>query len=420
MTRRLPERLFAAAALFVFSSALFPLLEGVGNSTLVEPPEDLRLTALTFAVYAIALLLLVKRRTRLLGILAANKLLFALGGFAAFSFSWSAIPGTTATKAIGLLLTMMVGVYLATAFPPNELAALVAWLLAGVIVLSVVFAILFPRYGIDHLRGGTWRGVFTTKNELGRIAVLATAVWLVRYACRYRSRLASLFFAGVSILVLERSGSKTGLAVLGFVALFLVLLPALRGHWSIAMPTGAALCAALVLGGIWLVGHSDTVLETLGGNSSLTGRSQIWTAVQTMIGDHAWLGWGFSAFWRGIEGPSGQLWAMVGATPPHSHNGVLDLWLDLGAVGVALFAGSFVVAAWRAWRGLRLGWSTGSVFAATYLCFFALYNVSESTLLHQHSLFWVLYTAVAVQLARPESRRARVPAQRPVPLTKVV
>jgi len=182
------------------------------------------------------------------------------------------------------------------------------------------------------------------------------------------------------------------------------------------VPTGAALGAAGILGAGWLVGHSDAVLQTVGGDSTLTGRSEIWSAVWQMISVHPWRGWGFDAFWRGIDGPSAQVWAMVGATPPHSHNGVLDLWLDLGAVGVLVFLGSFLVATARAARALRGGWSLQSVLPATYLVFFALYNVSESTLLQQHSLFWVLYTAVAVQLAEPARRRVPVESQASVSL----
>jgi O-antigen ligase len=412
VTLRVLERLFAATALFLASSALFPLLRGVGNgTTAVQAPEGARLAALSLAVYAVAGFLLFRRRTAMVELLAANKLLFSLAGLALFSITWSSSPRTTARDALLLVLTMLLGVYLATAFRPAELASVVAWLLAGLVVMSAVFAVLQPRYGLDHLRGNTWRGVFTTKNELGRFAVLSTAVWLVRAACRCGNLLVSLTLAGVSVLALDRSGSKTGLVVLGLVALFLAVLPALRAHSSIAVPTGAALGAAGILGAGWLVGHSDAVLQTVGGDSTLTGRSEIWSAVWQMISVHPWRGWGFDAFWRGIDGPSAQVWAMVGATPPHSHNGVLDLWLDLGAVGVLVFLGSFLVATARAARALRGGWSLQSVLPATYLVFFALYNVSESTLLQQHSLFWVLYTAVAVQLAEPARRRVPVECQ---------
>ncbi len=420
MTLRVLERLFAATALFLASSALFPLLRGAGDSTtIVQPPQDARLAGLTLAVYGVAGFLVFKRRTAILELLAANKLLFSLAGLAVFSVAWSDSPGTTARAAFPLALTTLLGVYLATAFRPGELAAVLAWLLAGLVVASVAFALLQPRYGLDHLRGNAWRGVFTTKNELGRIAVLSAAVWLARAACRFGSVLVSLTLAGVSVLALDRSGSRTGLVVLGLVGLFLAVLPALRAHSSIAVPAGAALGAVGILGAGWLVDHSDAALQTVGGTSTLTGRSEIWSAVWRMISAHPWLGWGFGAFWRGIEGPSGQVWAMLGATPPHSHNGVLDLWLDLGAVGVLLFIGSFLVATARATRALRDSWSVESILPAAYLVFFVLYNVSESTLLHQHSLFWVLYTAVAVQLAETTRRREPVQSQAPVSLVRV-
>jgi O-antigen ligase len=415
VTVRSLERLFAGAALFVASSALFPVLEGVGDNTLVEGPHDVRLTALSFTTYAIAVFLLFRRRTSVLEVVASNKLLFSLAALTALSIAWSADARTTAQAAVALGLTMLLGVYLATSFRPAELAAIVAWLLATLVVASTLFALLYPRYGIDHLRGSAWRGVFTTKNELGRIAVLSAAVWLIRAATRRGTVPASLAMAALSVLALERSGAKTGYVALALVALFVLLLPALRAHSSIAVPTGAALAATAVVAGIWLVHHTDTVLQQVGGTATLTGRSQIWTAVSTMISAHPWFGYGFGAFWE-APGLVQQLWSMVGATPPHAHNGVLELWLDVGAVGVILFFGSFLVAMTRATRALRSGWSFELILPATFLLFFALYNVTESTLLHQHSLFWVLYIALVVQLA-PASRRATAPVLSPLEAT---
>jgi O-antigen ligase len=397
---RVAERIFAGVALFLATSALFPLLQGAGDSTLVAPPTDARLTIASLAVYAIALVLVARRRAAVLELIARNKALFGLVGLALLSVAWSGSPGTTAFRAFALLLTTGLGVYLATSFETGELASLVAWVLLAIIVLSVVFAELRPAYGLDHLRGDAWRGVFTTKNELGRIAVLAGALWLVR-AITLRGHLISAIGAVcLSLYALDRSGSKTGTLVALLLAAFLVALPALRAHHSIAIPAGTLLAVTGVLSFQWLAGHSDAALNTIGGDSTLTGRSEIWSAVWTMISAHPWLGYGFSAFWRGFDGPSAEVWGMVGATPPHAHNGVLDLWLDLGLAGVLLFGISFAVTAGRAVRALRESWSVETVFPACLLAFLVLFNLSESTLLRQHSIFWVLYVAAAVQLAR--------------------
>ncbi len=414
MSRRI-EHLFAGAALFLASSALFPLLLGAGGSTLVEAPKDSRLTAASLAVYGIALVQLVRRRVALAALVAGNRLLFALVGLAFLSALWSVSPGTTLAKAVALGLTTVLGVYLAVSFTPSDLARVLSWVLAVLVVLSAAVALKRPDLGLDHLRGDTWRGVFTTKNELGRIAVLAAVVWFVRAITRSARLTVALPLTGLSVLALQRSGSKTGLLVLALAAVFLVALPALRAHSSIALPAGIALAIVGLVGADWLVGHSDAAVSTVGADSTLTGRSGIWSAVWAQIHVHPLSGFGFGAFWTGINGPAGEVWARIGATPPHAHNGVLDLWLDLGLLGVVLFLGSFVLVARRAVRLLRDSWSIEGVLPLAYLFFFALYNVSESSLLKQHSLFWILYTVAAVQLARPEAQTARAEDTLPLP-----
>jgi exopolysaccharide production protein ExoQ len=405
-TRRL-EYLFAGAGLFLTSSALFPLLQGAGDSTLVAPPTDKRLTLASLAVYAIAAFLLFRRGSRVAEIVAGNRFLFGLVGLTCLSTAWSSVPGSTAWRAVAVLLTTILGVYLATSFDVRELATLISWVLFALVAGSLLFAELRPAYGLDHIRGDAWRGLFTTKNELGRIAVLSTAIWIVRLLTGSGRRLVAAGAVGLSLYALDRSGSKTGLLVVLLLAVFLAALPALRAHYSIAIPAAVLLAIAGVLSFQWLAAHSDAALNSVGADSTLTGRSEIWSAVWSMIAAHPWLGYGFGAFWRGFDGPSAQVWAQIGATPPHAHNGVLDLWLDLGLAGVVLAGGSLAVAGGRAARALRGEWSLESVFPAAMLAFLVLFNLTESTFLKQHSMFWVLYVATAVSLAR-------VPAREPV------
>jgi O-antigen ligase len=399
MGRRL-EYLFAGVGLFLTSSALFPLLSGAGDSTLVAPPADKRLTLASLAVYGIAGFLVFRRGERVAELVRGNRFLFALIGLALLSGAWSAVPGSTEWKAVAVLLTTVLGVYLATSFSVSELAVVLSWTLLALLAGSILFAKFAPGYGLDHIRGDAWRGLFTTKNELGRIAVLSAAVWLVRLLTGSGRRFVAVAGLGISLYTLDKSGSKTGLLVIGLLAVFLAALPALRAHSSIAIPAAFALGIAGVLSFPSIAAHSDSVLNSVGGDSTLTGRSAIWAAVWTMIKAHPWLGYGFGAFWRGFDGPSGQVWATIGATPPHSHNGALDLWLDLGFAGIVLAAGSLLVAGARAARALRGEWSIESVFPAVMIVFLLLFNLTESSFLKQHSMFWVLYVATAVGLAR--------------------
>jgi O-antigen ligase len=415
VTLRVFERCFAGLALFLASAALFPLMRGGGNATLIsEVPTDPRLGALQLGVYLTAALLVLRRRVLLIKLFSRNKLLFGLVAFACASITWSNSSGTTMHNAIALVMTTVLGVYLATAFWPRELASLVSWFLLGLVVLSAGFALFAPQYGLDHLRGEAWRGVFTTKNELGRIAVLACAVWLLRALTKSGSVVLALAATGACGYVLARSGSKTGVVVLVLLAIFLTLLPALRAHSSIAIPTTALLAGTALVGANWLMGHADAAAMTVGGDSTFTGRSEIWAAVWSSISAHPMFGYGFGAFWRGVDGPSWEIWAATGSTPPHAHNGLLDLWLDLGAVGVVLMVGAFAVAVGRAARVLRRDWSFENGFPALFLVFLFMFNVTESALLKQHSLFWLLLVVTAVQLTMRRAPRAaatRVPVR---------
>jgi exopolysaccharide production protein ExoQ len=392
------EKAFTVAVLFFSTAAVLPLMASVHGHPLDPVRGDPTSERLWVLVYAVTLFLLVRRHTDVLWVLARNRALFALVALAIASTAWSGDPALTLRRSVALVLTTLFGVYVATSFPRDQLAGLVAWTLAGVTVLSLVLAVVKPAYGLDYLRGSAWRGAFTTKNELGRIAALTLAVWLLRVLTLRGHLYVSLCVTGIAGLVLVRTSSRSALCVALLITSLIVLLPALRAHVSIAVPAGAVLIAGTVIATNWLVHHADAVLASFGSTPTLTGRSKIWSAVWDMAQIHPLRGYGYDAFWRGLSGPSAYVWNTVGSTPPHAHNGFLDLWLALGLVGVVLFGASLSVNLARAVVEARRAWSFDAIFPFTALVFLVLFNISESTLLTRNSLFWILYVATAVQL----------------------
>ncbi len=400
------DRIVAVTGLFLSLHAVFPLLRSVNSPTTDLTSGDPITRKLWLLVYAGCLVTMARRRPGILELVGRNKLLFALLGWVVASAAWSSARQLTLLRSVSLLLLTFVALFVATTFDRSQIGDVTAWLLAGVVALSAVVAIARPDYGLDHLRGDAWRGVFLTKNELGRVAAFAAVLWLLRAITLRGHLFGSLGVAGACVLVVQRSASRTSLVVLALLALCLVILPALRAHVSIAVPAGAALICCGVVGGTWLVSHSDAVLSSFGADSTFTGRSRIWDSVVHMIRLKPWFGYGYSAFWRGLAGPSAYVWNVAGTTPPHSHNGFLDVWLDLGLVGVALFAGSILVFLGRALKEVRRAWEFDALFPMTVLLFLVFFSISESTLVPRDSLFWLLYLVTAVDLARlqPEAR----------------
>jgi exopolysaccharide production protein ExoQ len=414
--RRRPiwEKLFATVALFLSTAALIPLLRTDGVATQPTAEGDPAIRKIWLLLYAVTLLLLFNQRVNVAGVMARNKLLFGTVAVAVASTTWSVDPTLTLRQAIALVLTTLFGVYLASAYSQAELLSLVSWLLAGIVCASIFFALFEPSYGLDSERGNAWRGVFTTKNELGRMAAFAIAVWLLRVFTDRRHSLVSLCVVAISIVTLLESSSSTGLLAVIIVIVFYALLPALRAHKSVAVPTAALLISGSFLGMAWLAAHPNSILSGVGADASLTGRTALWDVVWQMISIHPWLGWGYGAFWQGDAGPSAFVWSAVSWHPPHAHDGFLDLWLGVGVVGLILFVAMLAYAFVRAFFYLRLRAGSLALFPFVFVLFVSVYSLSESTLFTQNTLFWILFVAVSVRLAQPSPALSRANLRRSV------
>jgi exopolysaccharide production protein ExoQ len=401
------ERLFVSIALFVSTAALFPLLRTNGVAAPPTAEGDPAIRRVWVLLYAITLFLLFNQRVNVAGIMARNKLLFGTVAVAVASTAWSVNPALTLRQAIALVLTTLFGVYLASAYSQVELLSLVSWVLAGIVCASIFFALFEPSYGLDPERGNAWRGVFTTKNELGRMAAFAIAVWLLRAFTDRRPSLLSLGIVAISIVTLLESSSSTGLLAVIIVIVFYALLPALRAHESIAVPTAALLISGSFLGMVWLAAHPNSILSSVGADTTLTGRTALWGVVWQMISIHPWLGWGYGAFWQGGGGPSAFVWSAAPWHPAHAHDGFLDLWLGVGLVGLIFFVAMLASAFVRAFLYLRLQAGSLALFPFIFVLFVSVYNLSESTLFTQNTLFWILFVAVSVRLSQPSSALVR-------------
>jgi exopolysaccharide production protein ExoQ len=83
------------------------------------------------------------------------------------------------------------------------------------------------------------------------------------------------------------------------------------------------------------------VLKALGKDPSLTGRTDIWTALMREVAERPWTGFGYQAFWGRIDPRRLDPQAETGWPVPSAHNGWIDLLIQLGwpgaiAVGLAV------------------------------------------------------------------------------------
>src|SRR5262249_41549603 len=134
----------------------------------------------------------------------------------------------------------------------------------------------------------------------------------------------------------------------------------------------------------------------LGRSKDLTGRTELWRSVGSMILARPFLGYGFSGFWSGASSESYGVERYVGWTPTYSHNGYLEIFLSLGILGGGLF---FIFLSKGLSRAVHLAEQRAvkeDVWPLALIVFFVVHNCAECSILWQNCLEWALFLATAI------------------------
>jgi O-antigen ligase len=352
-----------------------------------------------------AVMVLVGRRQKVGALLRANApiLLFLL--YCGASTLWSDYTGVSFKRWIKALADLAMVLIVLT---EQDRYAAVKRLLARVGFLLIPLSILVIKYYPVVGRGwGEWgntslAGVTTSKNELGGICLLfgVASVWRMVQAIRdkaCRHRTGSLIAHGtlvVMVLLLMLIASTMTALSCFLIATALIIATnrtaLARKSWLVHFLVLAFVsmsCLALFFdAGAGLV-------ETMGRDSTLTGRTDIWKLVTGMTG-HPLFGTGFESFWLGPR--LKKIWSVYWWHPNEAHNGYIEVFLNLGWVGLALLGVVYVTSYRNIVRALRRDANTGSLRLA-YFVVALVYNFTESAIRIMHPV-WILFLLVSVEV----------------------
>jgi O-antigen ligase len=357
------------------------------NVQLEGSPIDAALFALLSAS-AIAVVIRRSRRTRPL--VVANWPILVYFLYCLISVTWSYHPDVAVkrwVKSIGDLAMVLVVVT-----DPRPLAAIQRLISrVGFVLLpaSVLLIKYYPELGRGYNPdGGPMNtGVSTDKNMLGvlllviSLGTLRRIITLVRdkgVPGRRRHLLAQATLLAFGVSLLEMADSQTSLAcfILGSGLILATELRLMRNR----IARVHALCLTIILSGsLMLYAGQTQVAHALGRQGTLSGRTEIWAALLPAVSNPI-LGSGFEGFWISPDVVKFQR-AMVGWYHPEflneAHNGYIEVYLNLGGVGVCLMLIILISGYLYAIKAFRLNPSIGSLMLA-YIIASVAYSFTEA------------------------------------------
>lgn len=396
--------------IFQFSTALVALL----LTDLSDPNfESPLLRLLWYPGYALIILLAIKYLPLIARLAVFNPLLIICVLWCGVSVIWSYDPGVTFRRTIALLITTLFGLVIAARYDWNAMVQRFAAVFGVLAVISLILGLFFPQYGVmSEIHVGAWRGAWVEKNYMGGAMTKGVVIMMCAFAMRPDRGWLWIPLGGLCFLLVLLSTSKTALLITlsmmgGFMALRVFRrFPVLRIPLIYTILLGVGIFAALIMT------IPDEMFALIGKDRTFTGRTDIWNGLFASINESPWLGYGYGVYWLDPMGPSYYVRLVLEWGIPSAHNGWLETCLSAGIIAVVLFAVFYVVTLFFAIDRIKRG-GTETYWAILSTVMFLMFSMSESTILQQNDLSWVMFVATSTKLfafERPYWRdRVRLP-----------
>ncbi|MEM6252510.1 MAG: O-antigen ligase [Cyanobacteria bacterium P01_D01_bin.156] len=342
----------------------------------------------------LTILLVACRYKRTLYILLSNPVLIAASAMVGLSFLWSFVPDQSLSAGIFATCNVLFSIYLAGRYTLKQQITILSYVLLTIAILNFVFVYALPQYGImgPPVHAGAWRGVFTHKNGAGKMMVLTCGVMYTMFNEVKNKRLKWLYALGLllALQMINKTGSGGALLNSVFILTIVTLLQVFKTETRKLLLSLIFLISAAIFIAVAYVPLMTFALGLIGKDATLTGRTDIWEYIYTMIGHRPVLGYGLGGFWHGTAGPSLYVWQRAGWKVPDAHHGFLDMTLQIGILGSVIVCLGLWQTLLRGLARTRLFKTWISSWPASYVLYIVLINLAESSLLAPNSIFWIL------------------------------
>jgi exopolysaccharide production protein ExoQ len=384
--------------------------------------------AVLTTVLALGVIVLIHRRQRVWTILQSSLPILIYFLYCGISVAWSDFPDVSFKRwfrALGDVVMVLI------VLSDRDWVVAFRRLLARVGIILVPLSILFIRYypdlGRSYSSGGTpfWTGVATDKNALGMLCMIFGLAAIIRFLQlrreeaspeTKRQKIAQAAIVLMTFYLLWEANSATAFSCFFLAGIPMVLTYLFRFARKPAFVHLMVASALVVSSSALFLGIGSNLVQDLGRDSTLTGRTAIWTAALGMVRNPL-LGAGFESFWLGERLAGVEKAINQGVN--QAHNGYIEIYLNLGWVGVALLGLILVTGYFRVVKGVRLQTPASSLCLAYFIATVA-YNFTEAGFKMTHPVWIVFLLAIMIvpRILVPKDQQAArdpEPGRFPIP-----
>jgi hypothetical protein len=365
-------------------------------------------------VVVLMVVVLITRRAELDRELPPISLLVFLG-WAAISVLWSGYQWVTLGGVAYLVAYAFVGVFIA--YTRDTIQIVRSWgdvlrvVLGASLAIEIFSGILidapipFLSVQANLAELGPISGVLQTRNQLGLIALVGAVSFATELRTRsVRPLVGVLSLIGAAACIgLTRSAIVIGTAVVVAAAAAVLygirrVRPDRRQTWQFVI-LGVAVALIVVA---WI--FRSPIVKAFNAEGALDYRLHLWQKIVALLPGNAIEGWGWTGRWHPDVAPYIALTTDKDRPAASALNAFLDVWFQLGIIGLVIFVGMLGLAFTRSW--LLAGRRRSVIYAwpALVLIALLLLSLAESSILVEFG--WLTFVVCCVTASRELSWRS--------------
>lgn len=402
---QLVEKIFLPFSIFCNGISLYPFFYWSLNSFIRYPPDYILNILKIFTFLSVGVLVIKEVRI----FLKHRFLVFLAGSVFRNPFFWCLLLLCliSSFRSVNPALSLRAGIFLlGLHIFALYFSARYSWTdLAFAVVISMTAIGIINSFYYD---GSPLRGIAGTKNNFGNFMALNTAMlWLLLNGRGTQYKLIYVIILGITILLLLASQSIaalfTAIILVGTISTLKYLKDSQSKGYKKSILLTLISSTFVVSTGLIVLKNIEIILASTGRDLTFTGRVPLWGVLWQAVRQKFFLGYGIYGFWptRTQEfwvSPSVGFVQSLGWNPPHAHLGFLDVWIELGLVGLLLLIGCLCVGLVQSIKYFLSCNHIASLIPFTLIVYAILTNLSESRML-QPTTSWILLTLTLIKLS---------------------